>query len=83
MNFITKWVKRSHFQLQIHYDKFSWISLQNEWNIEWIAPIFLHRAKSILHHGLLSIIWAQAKKVLQQEIVLLADKPTKETKNPS
>ncbi len=28
----------SHFQFWIHCSEFSWNSLQNEWNVDWIGP---------------------------------------------
>jgi hypothetical protein len=30
----------SDFQFWIHCSEFSWNSLQNEWNVSWIGPIF-------------------------------------------
>jgi hypothetical protein len=29
----------SHFQFWIHCSEFSWNSLQNEWNVDWIGPV--------------------------------------------
>jgi hypothetical protein len=49
-NMSPKFTWLSHLQSQIHWSKFPWISLQNEWNGQWVGPIFLatkHKRKWI------------------------------------